>query len=94
VKLMLLHRLTIWNSADDASSESDSARTASRCTAAILLAEMRSSTMCVKRGSHSLRRPADSLSQSRSQLRHIVTQRRFGDINCSDFAEQSRKNLD
>jgi hypothetical protein len=38
-----------------------------------------------KRGSHSLRRPADSLSQSRSKLRRIVTQRRFGDINCSDF---------
>ena len=38
-----------------------------------------------KRGSHSLRRPADSLPQSRSKSRHTVTQRRFGDINCSDF---------
>src|SRR5260370_21707388 len=37
-------RLTIWNSDDDASSGSDSAARASRCTTAILLTEMRLST--------------------------------------------------
>jgi len=79
-------RVTIWNSEDDASSESDSARRASRCTTAILLADMRLSTAAAsKHGSHSLRRQADSLSQSRSKSRHAVAQQCFGDINFSDL---------